>query len=276
MTGNSHEGGGSWSCSALVVRSGHLGHTQVCERQLEVALVEHLCSYFLAARGSDPVQLVSVPLHRFDAVEGRRGHATTGCSVDQQACTAEALELLECGQDSHLVEVDASVDLVRADLDPGGSDTGALTRAVVAVQDSDLPFLDLLRATEKLRGRSRTGRIDCSLARIASSDCQALVAMQWPDDRSTNRDKPVHPSMPSSAGITVSRTCAIPASMDEGCAWMVLLRAYMICLLCMGQRLDGAAVDLIVLPQAKCGNGLQGFPDLFHSIQQLNQGDPRG
>ena len=54
---------------------------------------------------------------------------------------------------------------------------------------------------------------------------------------------------------------------------MVLLRAYMTCLLCTGQRLDGAAVDLIVLPQAKCGNG---FPDLFHSIQQLNQGDPRG
>ena len=44
VTGNSHEGGGNWSCSALVVRSGHLGHTQVCDRQLEVALVEHLCS----------------------------------------------------------------------------------------------------------------------------------------------------------------------------------------------------------------------------------------
>jgi hypothetical protein len=66
----------------VVVRSGHLGHTQVGERQLEVALVEHLCSYFLAARGSDSVQPVSVPVHRFDAVEGRRGHATTGCSVD--------------------------------------------------------------------------------------------------------------------------------------------------------------------------------------------------
>jgi len=34
----------------------------------------------------------------------------------------------------------------------------------------------------------------------------------------------------------------------------------MICLLCTGQRLDGAAVELIVLPQAKCGNG---FPDPF-------------
>jgi KaiC/GvpD/RAD55 family RecA-like ATPase len=63
-------------------RSGHLGHTQVCNRQLEVALVEHLGVCFLTARSSDPVQLVLVPLHRFDAVEGRRGHATTGCSVD--------------------------------------------------------------------------------------------------------------------------------------------------------------------------------------------------
>jgi hypothetical protein len=91
----------------------------VGERQLEVALVEHLCSYFLAARGSDPVQLVSVPLPRFDAVEGRRGHATTGRSVDQLTGTAKSLELLECGQDSHLVEIDASVDLIRADLGKG-------------------------------------------------------------------------------------------------------------------------------------------------------------
>jgi hypothetical protein len=61
--------------------------------------------------------------------------------------------------------------------------------------------------------------------------------------------------MPSSAGITLSRVCAIPASMDEGCPWMVVLRAYMICLLCVGQRLDGAAVHFIVLPQARRGNG---------------------
>ena len=39
---------------------------------------------------------------------------------------------------------------------------------------------------------------------------------------------------------TVSRTCAIPTSMDEGCAW-IAVRACMICLLCVGQRLDGAA-----------------------------------
>src|ERR1700730_13642071 len=69
---------GRGTCS----RSDHLGHTQVCNCQLEVALVEHLCVCFLTARSSDPVQLVLVPLHRFDAVESRRGHATTGCSVD--------------------------------------------------------------------------------------------------------------------------------------------------------------------------------------------------
>ena len=42
--------------------SGHRGHTQVCDRQFEVAHVEHLCAHVLAASGSDPVQLVSVPL----------------------------------------------------------------------------------------------------------------------------------------------------------------------------------------------------------------------
>src|ERR1700761_4107609 len=78
-------------------RSDHLGHTQVCNRQLEVALVEHLGVCFLTARSPDPVQLVPVPLHRFDAVEGRRGHATTRRSVDQQAATAETFQLLEGG-----------------------------------------------------------------------------------------------------------------------------------------------------------------------------------
>jgi hypothetical protein len=48
--------------SALVPRSDHLGHTQVCDCQFEVALVEYLCVCFLAARCSDPVQLVLVPL----------------------------------------------------------------------------------------------------------------------------------------------------------------------------------------------------------------------
>jgi hypothetical protein len=33
----------------------------------------------------------------------------------------------------------------------------------------------------------------------------------------------------------------------------------MICLLCMGQRLDGAAVHFIVLPQVKRGNGRAGL-----------------
>jgi hypothetical protein len=97
--------------------------------------------------------------------------------------------------------------------------------------------------------------MDSSLARIASSDSQEVVTMQRPDVRSTNRDEPTHPSMPSSAGIALSRICAIPASMDEGCPWMVVLRAYMICLLCVGQRLDGAAVPFIVLPQVRRGNG---------------------
>src|SRR4051812_12102271 len=141
----------TWGRGALV-RSGHLGYTQVCDRQLEVALVEYFCVCFLAARGPDPVQLVLVPLKRFGVVEVRRGHATPGGSVNEQAGTAESLQLLEGRKESRLVEIDACVELIRIDLDPGGSDAGALTRAVLAVHGSDLPFLDLCATTEKLRG----------------------------------------------------------------------------------------------------------------------------
>src|SRR6476661_8641749 len=45
-------------------------------------------------------------------------------------------------------------------------------------------------------------------------------------------------------GITVSRICTIPASMDDGSPSMVVVLAYTICLLLTGQRHDGAAVAL--------------------------------
>ena len=80
--------------------------------------------------------------------------------------------------------------------------------------------------------------------------------MQRPDARSTKRDMPTHPSMPWSAGITVSRMWAMPSSMDEGCAWMVVLRAYIICLRCMWGSVSTAPPDhFIVLPRARHGNG---------------------
>ena len=83
--------------------------------------------------------------------------------------------------------------------------------------------------------------------------------MQRPDVRSTNKDKPTHPPMPSSAGITLSRICAIPASMDEGCAWMVVLRAYMICLRCMWGSVSTAPPDhFIVLPAGKAWQWVAG------------------
>src|SRR3954468_9744909 len=98
-----------------------------------------------------------------------------------------------------------------------------------------------------------------SLARIASSESQELVAMQRPDVRSTNKDKPRQPEIPSSAGITLARICAMPASMDEGCAWIVVLRAYMICLRFMGGSVSTAPPDhFIVLPPARHGNGWAG------------------
>jgi len=83
-------------------------------------------------RGFDRVQRVFVPLHGFGVVEGRRGHATTGRAVDEQAATTEPFQLLEGGQDRRLVEIDASVDLIRIDLDPGGSDTGASLARLLA------------------------------------------------------------------------------------------------------------------------------------------------
>ena len=80
--------------------------------------------------------------------------------------------------------------------------------------------------------------------------------MQRPDVRSTNKDRPTHPSMASIAGITLSRMCVIPASMDVGCAWIVVLRAYMICLRCMWGSVSTAPPDhFIVLPRARRGNG---------------------
>src|SRR5207244_2627074 len=69
----------------------------------------------------------------------------------------------------------------------------------------------------------------CSaLACMACSDCHALVAMQRPDSRSTSSDRPTHPSTPISAGITSSRTWAIPSSIEGGWAWIVVARAYTI------------------------------------------------
>jgi hypothetical protein len=47
--------------------------------------------------------------------------------------------------------------------------------------------------------------------------------------------------------------------MDEGCPWMVVLRAYMICLRCMWGSVSTAPPDyFIVLPQARRGNGRAG------------------
>src|SRR5262245_53194148 len=41
-------------------------------------------------------------------------------------------------------------------------------------------------------------------------------------------DRPMHPSIAISMGITSSRTCAIPASIDIGAALIVVERAYTI------------------------------------------------
>src|ERR1700753_4147480 len=50
--------------------------------------------------------------------------------------------------------------------------------------------------------------------------------MQRPEPRLTNNHQPRHASTFLSAGLTTSRTCARPASMDDGCASIVVERAY--------------------------------------------------
>ena len=66
---------------------------------------------------------------------------------------------------------------------------------------------------------STTTTMSSLVACMASSDCQALVAMQRPDTRLTSIDRPMHPSVASRAGITSSRTCATCLSIELGCAW---------------------------------------------------------
>lgn len=50
--------------------------------------------------------------------------------------------------------------------------------------------------------------------------------MHLPDPRSTNRDMPRQPSIRWRMGQVASRKCAIPASINEDCAWKVVERAY--------------------------------------------------
>src|SRR5215216_5618489 len=65
--------------------------------------------------------------------------------------------------------------------------------------------------------------------------------MQRPDDRSAIMDNPIQPSIPRSLGITSSRTCAMPASIDSGLAMIVVERAYTIHTpLALWQRPSGA------------------------------------
>ena len=135
-----------------VYASGHLGHPQVGERQLEFANVEHLGACLLCDRGSEGGGLVSVALYRPDAVVGRRRHGTTRRSVDQQAGTAEALEILKSGQVGQLVDIDALLDAIRVAPEPGHPDAGTLPGSVVTVKCGDLPLLYLCVATERLGG----------------------------------------------------------------------------------------------------------------------------
>lgn len=96
--------------------------------------------------------------------------------------------------------------------------------------------------------RSRMGATRAALPRMASIDSHELVAMQVPDCRSTNSDSPTHPSISVRAGMTTSRTCAIPMSIDRGCAWMVVERAYTVDPFRVGWHPGGATGPTSYLP----------------------------
>ena len=140
--------------------SRHLGHLQVRERQLELAHLDDLAAGLvcdvLAHHGRE---LARAP-HRLEAVEGdRRGRRspTGGRSTGWRYRTLERHDL---GQQSSAVVLDRAVDLVGLDPDPGGADAGARGGAVVAVQDRDLPLLDIRCADHRLGGPVR-GRPPC-------------------------------------------------------------------------------------------------------------------
>src|SRR6476469_1046501 len=126
------------------------------DRELELADVDDVSAHFAAADVPQFPRLLAIALHGFATVERRRRHGAPG-AVHQEADAAETLEVLQCGQDVALVEVDGPLCLVRRDLDP--RDPRACTRArpVVAAEHPDLPGLGRRSATENL-GRPVTNR----------------------------------------------------------------------------------------------------------------------
>ena len=94
--------------------------------------------------------LFLVSLHGLKAVERRRRHRPPGCAVDHQARAAETFELLDRRQHRLSVKLDGPVELVGPHCEPGGPHARTRTGGVVAVQDSDLPFVDRRAAAEGL------------------------------------------------------------------------------------------------------------------------------
>src|ERR1700742_427150 len=108
------------------LRSDQLGRPQMGESELELAVVELLGADLADLLILEGRSRVSAALHRLEAVEGRTGHAASGCTVYQQAGAAEAVKCLELGQDGHLVKLDALVELIRRQLHPRGPCAGTI------------------------------------------------------------------------------------------------------------------------------------------------------
>src|SRR6202040_2080475 len=102
--------------------------------------------------GPQGPSLLAVAIHRFAAVETHRRHGSARRPVDEQACAAEPLELLQGRKDGLPIEVDGSVELTVGCLEPRRPHARTVVRSMVAVQDGDFPLLDGHAASKALSG----------------------------------------------------------------------------------------------------------------------------
>ena len=125
------------------IRSGHLGHVEVGEHHLHLLDVVDP----RAELGGDPVADasggVTGGLQGMPAVEDDGPDHPAGSAVHHQAGTAEAVHVLEAGEDRHLVGVDRPVGHRRFAAEPGEPGTGAVGCGVVAVHRCYLPLVHL-------------------------------------------------------------------------------------------------------------------------------------
>ncbi len=148
----------------------------------------------------------------------------------KQAGAAEALEVLDLRQDRRLEVLDALVNLIRGDLSPRSP---AHRHRHSCGGHGAEPRSPTLRPSRRCRRTSRQP-VAKRLCLLGARAHRLLGLPGGGDDATAGLPVDQQPTCrytrPSSwsAGMTSSRTCAIPASIDDGCAWIVVERAYTI------------------------------------------------